>query len=248
MKELDKQIETHLKELSMKAVAESYKDTAIKAANSKLTYEEYLAILLESEVNRKKEATIHAKLIKSKFPYLKTIEEFDFSFQPNIKETELVNLCSMDFIEQKNNVIFLGPPGVGKTHLSVALGIKACMNRYRVLFISVKKLIEDLMLAQHDGSLIERLMFFSRLDLLIIDELGYMPISKEQANILFQLISSRYEKGSVILTSNFNFDQWGKVFEDSVVATAIIDRMIHHSKIFYINGSSYRLKDKVKKA
>jgi len=247
MKELNRQIDTHLKELSLKAIAASYKDIATKAGKSKFTYEEYLAILLESEVNRKKETTIQAKLMKSKFPYLKTIEEFDFSFQPNIKETELVNLCSMDFIEQKSNVIFLGPPGVGKTHLSIALGVKACINQYRVLFISVKKMIEDLMLAQHDGSLVERLMFYSRLHLLIIDELGYMPISREQANLLFQLVSSRYEKGSVILTSNFNFDQWGKVFEDSVVATAIIDRLIHHSKIFYINGSSYRLKDKIKK-
>jgi DNA replication protein DnaC len=154
----------------------------------------------------------------------------------------------MDFIEKKSNVIFLGSPGVGKTHLSIALGVKACTNRYRVLFITVQKLIEDLMLSQHDGSLIERLMFYSKLHLLIIDELGYMPISREQANLLFQLVSSRYEKGSIILTSNYNFDEWGKVFEDSVVATAIIDRLIHHSKIFYINGSSYRLKDKIKKA
>ena len=248
MKELTRQIDTHLKELSLRAMTDSYKDLAIKASKSKLTYEEYLALLLEMEINRKKESTINSKLIKSKFSYLKTIEEFDFSFQPNIKETELINLCSMDFIEQKSNVIFLGPPGVGKTHLSIALGVKACTNRYRVLFITVQKLLEDLMLSQHDGSLIERLMFYSRLHLLIIDELGYMPIPREQANLLFQLVSSRYEKGSIILTSNYNFDEWGKVFEDSVVATAIIDRMIHHAKIFYINGSSYRLKDKIKKS
>jgi len=151
----------------------------------------------------------------------------------------VIRLGSLDFIEQKTNVIFLGPPGVGKTHLSIGLGIKTCMAKYRVVFTSAQRLIEELMLSQRDGSLMERLMAYSRLHLLIIDELGYMPITREQANLLFQLISIRYKKGSIILTSNYNFGEWGRIFEDNVVASAIIDRLVHHARIFYISGSSY---------
>nr|WP_242455819.1 ATP-binding protein [Dissulfurispira thermophila] len=126
--------------------------------------------------------------------------------------------------------------------------MKACTARLRVLFMTAQGLIEDLMLSKRQGNLVERLLFYSRLHLLIIDELGYMPITREQANLLFQLISMRYEKGSIILTSNYNFDEWGKVFEDPVVASAIIDRVVHHASIFYISGESYRLKNKLKKA
>ena len=246
MSELTKQIESHLRALQLKGLMAVYKEVADKAVKRHLQYEEYLALLLEQEVKRKRESSVNTKIIKAKFPFLKSLEEFDFSFQPNLKEKEVIRLSSLEFIEQRGNVIFLGPSGVGKTHLSVALGIKACKARYRVLFTTTQKLIEDLMLAKRDGSLMEKLLAYSRLHLLIIDELGYMPVTKEQANLLFQLISIRYEKGSIILTSNYNLDEWGKVFDDNVVASAIIDRLVHHASIFYINGSSYRLKDKLK--
>ena len=248
MSELTNQIEGHMKALKLKGMLGVYMELSEQATKSKLQYEEYLALLLEEELKRKTEGQVRAKIGKAKFPFLKTIEEFDFSFQPNLKDKEVIRLSSLDFIEQKDNVIFLGPPGVGKTHLSVGLGIKACMAKHRVVFTSAQRLIEELMLGQRDGSLMERLMAYSRQNLLIIDELGYMPITREQANLLFQLISIRYEKGSVILTSNYNFDEWGKIFEDNVVASAIIDRLVHHARIFYINGSSYRVKDKLKRA
>lgn len=135
-----------------------------------------------------------------------------------------------------------------KTHLSTGLAIKACSEGYRVLFMTVQKLLEDLMLSKRDGSIAERLLYLSRLHLLAIDELGYMPITKEQANLLFQLISMRYEKGSIILTSNYNFDEWDRIFEDTVVASAVIDRLVHHAAIFYITGNSYRLRNKLRKA
>lgn len=248
MRELTKQIEGQMRELKLNGMLCVYTQLSERATNSRLQYEEYLALLLSEEIKRKTEGSIKAKIGKAKFPFIKTIEQFDFSFQPNLKDKDVIRLSSLDFIENKENVIFLGPPGVGKTHLSIGLGVKACMAKYRVVFTSIQRLIEELMLSQRDGSIMERFMFYSRLHLLIIDELGYMPITREQANLLFQLISTRYEKGSIILTSNYNFDEWGKIFEDNVVASAIIDRLVHHASIFYINGSSYRLKDKLKKA
>jgi len=247
MGELTRQIEGQMKELKLKGMLSIYGELSERATKGKLQYEEYLALLLEEEIDRKTEGSIKAKIAKAKFPFIKTLEEFDFSFQPNLKDKEVIKLSSLEFIENKGNVIFLGPPGVGKSHLSIALGIKACTAKYRVLFTSTQRLIEELMLSQKDGSLMDKLIAYSRVHLLIIDELGYMPIGRQEANLLFQLISIRYEKGSIILTSNYNFDEWGKIFEDNVVASAIIDRLVHHAKIFYINGSSYRLKDKLKK-
>jgi len=199
-------------------------------------------------LKRKNDGTVKTKINKARFPFIKTLEEFDFGFQPSLKEKEIIALSSLDFIEKKENVVFLGPPGVSKTHLSVALGIKACMAKYRVVFVTAQKLLEEFSLSSRDGSLLDKLMGYSRLNLLIIDELGYMPVSKEQANLLFRLVSMRYEKGSIILTSNYNFNEWGEIFSDQVVAAAIIDRLVHHARIFYINGTSYRLKGKLKTA
>ena len=246
MKELTKEIEKSMKTLSLKGMLEVYKDLALKASQGNLQYEEYLALLLEAEVKRKTEGSVKAKITKARFPYFKTIEEFDFSFQPHLNEKEVINLSSLDFLDKMENILFLGPPGVGKTHLSIGLGIKACMAKYRVVFMQTQRLLEELMICQRDGSLMDKLMSYSRLHLLVIDELGYMPVTREQANLLFQLISVRYEGGSIILTSNYNFDEWGKIFDDTVVASAILDRLVHHSKIFFITGSSYRLKNKIK--
>lgn len=245
---MPEQLEHYLKALHLKGILSRYKDLADQAAEKKLHYDEYLTLLLEEEFKRKRDVSVKTKVVKARFPYVKPLEQFDFSFQPSLNEKEIIRLGSLAFIESKGNVIFLGPPGVGKTHLSVGLGIKACMAGYRVQFLTAQKLLEELIIAKRDGSLMEKILAYSRLHLLIIDELGYMPVSRDQANLLFQLISIRYEKSSIILTSNYNFDEWGKIFEDTVAASAIIDRMVHHANIFYINGSSFRLKDKLKKA
>lgn len=247
MNEINKNIESHLKYLKLSGIMLVYEELSLKATKSKLMYEEYLLLLLEEEIKRKQDASVKSKIISAKFPFVKTIEEFDFSFQPDFKEKEIIRLSGLGFIENKENVIFLGPPGVGKTHLAIGLGIKACIQKYRVIFISAAKLLEDLLISSKNGTLVNKLLMYSRFNLLIIDELGYMPIVKEQANLLFQLISMRYEKGSIILTSNYNFDDWSKVFDDNIVASAIIDRLVHHSSLFYINGSSYRIKDKIRK-
>jgi len=248
MHEIGTQIDHYMKALHLKGMLPRYQELAGRATDEKLQYEEYLALLLEEEYKRRQDGSIKARIAKAHFPYIKTIEEFDFAFQPNLKEKEIIRLGSLEWIENKGNVIFLGPPGVGKTHLSVGLGVKACAAGYRAVFFTAQKLIEELMIAKRQGSIMEKILAYSRPHLLIIDELGYMPVAKEQANLFFQLISIRYEKGSIILTSNYNFDDWGNIFEDNVVATAIIDRLVHHAAIFYINGASYRLKDKIKKA
>lgn len=239
-------LESQMKALKLKGLLTHYQEITEKASQNNLSYIEYLSLLFEEELKRKNEGTVRTKINKARFPYIKTLEEFDFGFQPSLREKEIISLSSLDFIEKKENAIFLGPPGVGKTHLSVALGIKACMAKYRVAFITAQKLMEELVLSSRDGSLMNKLLGYSRLNLLIIDELGYMPVSKEQADLLFRLVSMRYEKGSIILTSNYNFNEWGEIFSDQVVAAAIIDRLVHHARIFYINGTSYRLKGKLK--
>lgn len=156
--ELYKQIEGHLRILKFKGMIPLYRELSARAAAGNLQYEEYLALLLEEEVRRKRDVSVKTKIHLSRLPYQKTLEEFDFSYQPALKEKEVIKLSSLDFIEQKGNVIFLGPPGVGKTHLAVGLAMKACMARYRVLFTTAQKLIEDPMLSKRDGSIMEKLM------------------------------------------------------------------------------------------
>lgn len=181
-----------------------------------------------------------------KFRSAPTLETFEFDYQPSIDRKQVQVLASCHFIEHGDNVIVLGPPGVGKTHLAASLGLKAIGNGYRVLFTTAANLIAVLTRAHAEGRLEEKLKVYATPRLLIIDEIGYLPIDRLGANLFFQLISRRYERGPMILTSNQSFSAWGDVFGDRVIATAILDRLLHHAVTLNIRGNSYRLKDKLK--
>jgi len=178
-------------------------------------------------------------------PFRRTLEEFDFAFQPSVKERQLRELAGCAFIERKENIIFLGPPGVGKSHLAVALALEALRRRHKVKFTTAAALVSSLAEAERIGTLNRRLAIFTAPALLIVDEIGCLPLDAHQVNLLFQVVSRRYEHGSIILTSNKSYAEWAEVFSgDAVIAAAILDRLLHHSTTIAIKGESYRLKDK----
>ena len=236
-------LDGYLKTLSLHKIREIYLSEAESAARTKLSYQDYLLRIVEQQILTKIEGTINRKTQRASFPQLKRLEEFDFSYQPKINEKLIRELAGLDFLSSAKNIIFVGAPGVGKTHLAISIGIKAASQMKRVLFYSAEKLTEELASAEVSGQLNKKLDILSRIDLLIIDELGYLSLSKQTSRLFFQLISKRYEKGSVIVTSNKPFEQWGEIFNDDIVAAAILDRLLHHSYPFLINGKSFRLKN-----
>lgn len=240
-------LKMQLKALSLHTISSIFEEEAEKAAKTKLSYTGYLDKLIEEESLAKADRSINARIAKARFPAYKTLENFDFGFQPNLEAALVRELSELSFLQKAENVLFLGPPGVGKTHLAIALGIKVCSARKRVLFSAANDLLEQLTASVIDGSINSKLDTLSRLELLIVDELGYMPMDRKKANLFFQLISRRYERGSIVLTTNKAFDEWGEVFSDDVIASAILDRLLHYSHIIAINGPSYRIKDKMKK-
>lgn len=215
-----------------------------QAAENKIAYSEFLSQLLQEELTAKQQKAFSMRVVFARFPFQKTLESFDFGFQPNLDQTLIQELATCRFIAHGQNVLLIGPPGVGKTHLAVALGMSACQQGIPTLFGSVTNLVQQLTQDFHQQKLEQKLKNLTLPKLLILDELGYLPLERLAGSLLFQLIHRRYERGSLILTTNQPFSRWGEVFGDNVLATAILDRLLHHSVVIQITGESYRLKEK----
>jgi len=207
---------------------------------------ESLYELTNLEIELMNERAIYGCVRTAAFPFIKSFEDFDFTFQPTINKNEIMDFKNLRFIENKENIIFVGSPGVGKTHLAISIGIEAAKNRDSTYFINCNELISNLKKAHSENRFMNRLNHYAKYKVLIIDEMGFLPIDSDGANMLFQLINKRYEKHSTIITTNKPFGKWHEIFGDVTLANAILDRLLHHSHIININGNSYRLKDKIK--
>jgi DNA replication protein DnaC len=240
---LRERIQCQLADLKMPGALEALDEILSRIDGGTLAGAVAIDALLQAQITLRNNRRLQAAMRSSRLPAIKTLDEFDFTFQPSIKREQIESLHQLGFIERKENVIFLGPPGVGKTHLALSLAVAAAQSGRRIYYGSLGDLVASLEEAQTAGRLVQRLKTLTYPSLLIVDEIGYLPINRNGAMLFFQLMSRRYEHAATILTSNKGFEDWGAIFGDDVMASALIDRLLHHCHIVNIRGNSYRMRD-----
>ncbi|HJV16635.1 MAG TPA: IS21-like element helper ATPase IstB [Bacillales bacterium] len=234
------------KQLRIPTIASNYRSLAREAEERNLSYEEYLLALLEAEANSREENQKQRRLKQASFPIHKTLESYDFSLMPSLNRNRFLTLSKGDFVDKKENVIFLGNSGTGKSHLMTGLGIEMVKNGYKVKFITASELVEELLMAHEEHKLAILEKKWLKFDMIAIDELGYVPFTKIGSELLFQFFASRYERASVMITTNLEFTEWTSIFGDEKMTAALLDRLTHRAHIFLLNGESYRFRQSLK--
>ena len=236
-------LKSRLRDFKLSGIYNSLEDRISYANEKSLSHIELLELLFEDETNNRINNSYKKRYARAKLPSHKTLEDFDFSFQPSIDKKIINDCATCNFIKEKKNIVFIGNPGAGKTHLSIAIGVRALMKGFKVYFTSVAEMLQNLNASRADNSYYQKVSFYLTPDLLILDELGFKKLPGYSADDFFEIISKRYEKGSIIITTNKAFEQWGDIVADNVLASAIIDRIAHHSMVIRISGPSYRAKN-----
>jgi DNA replication protein DnaC len=240
-------IQAHLKRLRMPAVARTYEALAREAAEANQSYESYLLAVLEQEVRQRDDNLHRSRTQAARFPSVKTLDQFDFSVVPELNKAKVLLLAQGEYVERRENILLIGDNGTGKTHLATGLGICACRQGRRVRFVTAPALVNELLEARQQYRLSRLEAYYQRVDVLILDELGFVPFARDGAELLFNLCAARYERRTTIVTSNLEFSRWPEVLGDHTMAGALVDRLTHHAHVLQVSGESYRFRESLKR-